>query len=140
MSYTLLIDPLFNDFRINNGDIVLVKGEDAVVQQIRTTLRTQLGEWFLNINFGLPYYSLNPTDINDNANPGILGGNLSAAEIQSYLTAATLQVEGVLSLDEFLIEETASTRNVVVFMKVTIDAFPFNGIGTQKEVSINLGD
>jgi len=140
MAYTLFIDPLFNDFRINNGDIALVKGEDAVVQQIRTTLRTQLGEWFLNINFGLPYYSLTPTDINDNANPGILGGNLSAAEIQSHLIAATLQVPGVITVDEFIINESFSDRNVFVFERVTVETFPFNGVRTQKEININLGD
>ena len=140
MSYSLFIDPLFNDFRISNGDIVLVKGDDAVVQQIRTTLRTQLGEWFLNINFGLPYYSLSATDINDNSNPGILGGNLSAAEIQSYLIAAVLQVPGVITIDQFLIEEVSTTRNIFVEMTVTVETFPFNGIGTQKQVSINLGD
>ena len=70
MAYSFYIDEIYNDFRISNGDLVLVQGADNVVQQIRITLKTELGEWFLNTNFGLPYYS-STKNINDNSTPGI---------------------------------------------------------------------
>lgn len=137
MAYSINIDDLFNDFRISNREIVLVQGVDNVAQQIRITLRTQLGEWFLNTNFGLPYYSITK-DLNDNNTQGILGGNLSAAEIESHLLAAVFQVPGVISINRFELTQL-SERKFFVDMDVQAESFDINGIGTQEEVNISLG-
>ena len=137
MAYSFYIDDLFNDFRISNGEIALVQGTDNVAQQIRITLRTELGEWFLNTNFGLPYYSVTK-DLNDNNTQGILGGNLSAAEIESYLLAAVFQVPGVVSINRFEMTQL-SDRRLLVDMDVLAESFDINGIGTQEEVNISLG-
>ena len=138
MAYSFYIDEIYNDFRISNGDLVLVQGADNVVQQIRITLKTELGEWFLNTNFGLPYYS-STKNINDNSTPGILGGNKSAAEIEAYLVAAVLQVPGVVTINRFDLVEVSAQRRVVVNMDVQVESFDFQGIGTQSEVNISLG-
>lgn len=138
MAFSFFIDERYNDFRINNGNMVLVQGADNVAQQIRTTLRTERGEWFLNLNFGLPYYSTS-TDVNDNSNPGILGGNSSAAEIQAYIVAATLQVPDVVTINRFELIELSESRSVLVDMDVQVAKFDFQGIGTQSVVNISLG-
>lgn len=138
MAYSFYIDEIYTDFRISNGNLVLVQGADNVVQQIRNTLRTELGEWFLNTNFGLPYYS-STKEINDNSTPGILGGNTSAAEIEAYLVAAVLQVPGVVTINRFDLTESSGERKVFVDMDVQVESFDFKGIGTQSSVNISLG-
>lgn len=138
MSFSFYIDEAYNDFRISNKNIVLVNGVDNVEQQIRTTLKTELGEWFLNTNFGLPYFS-STTQLNDNNNPGILGGKSSAAEIQSQILLAILQVPGVISVDKFLISEQNESRTVFINVDVVAELFDANGISTQEVINISLG-
>jgi hypothetical protein len=138
MSFTFYIDELYNDFRINTGNMVLVSGADEVVQQIRSTLRTELGEWYLNILFGLPYYSSTST-LNDNSTPGILGGKMSAAEIEAYLLAAILQVPGVLNINNFSLVEVSDTRNLYANIEVTAETFTNNGLSTQAQKQIYIG-
>lgn len=138
MSFTFYIDDLYNDFRINTGNMVLVSGAEQVVQQTRSTLRTELGEWYLNILFGLPYYSSTAT-LNDNATPGILGGKMSAAEIEAYLVAAVLQVPGISTINNFELIEVSDTRQLYTNMTVTAETFTNNGLGTQTQKQIYIG-
>jgi hypothetical protein len=138
MSFTFYIDELYNDLRVNTGYMVLVSGVDQVVQQVRSTLRTELGEWYLNTQFGLPYYSSTIT-LNNNETPGILGGYMSAAEIEAYLVAATLQVPGVASINNFELIEVANTRQVYTAMSITSETFDNNGLGTQTQKQIYIG-
>lgn len=138
MSFTFYIDEMYNDFRINTGNMVLVSGVNQVVQQIRSTLRTELGEWYLNILFGLPYYS-STTTLNDNATPGILGGKMSAAEIEAYLLAAVLQVPGVSTINNFELVEVADTRALYANITVTAESFDNNGLSTQAQKQIYIG-
>lgn len=50
-------------FKIENGDLVfdnlgnfeIVEGIDEIAQSIERILTTNIGEWFLNIDFGLNY-------------------------------------------------------------------------------------
>ncbi|VFR81287.1 FIG00696879: hypothetical protein [plant metagenome] len=37
------------------GDMILRDGADRVAQQVKVTLLTFLGEWFLDVDFGVPY-------------------------------------------------------------------------------------
>lgn len=138
MSFTFYVDDLYNDFRINTGNMVLVSGVDQVVQQIRSTLRTELGEWYLNILFGLPYYSATAT-LNDNNTPGILGGKMSAAEIEAYLVAAVLQVPGVSTINNFELIEAGDSRVLYANITVTAESFTTNGLSTQAQKQIYIG-
>jgi len=45
-----------NDLFLENGRIGTIQAGDQVVQHVRTRLLTYLGEWFLDINAGLPYF------------------------------------------------------------------------------------
>lgn len=51
----LLIDKDTGDLVLAKGDVVLAEGEDGVGQRIRDRLRTFVGEWFLDTEFGLSY-------------------------------------------------------------------------------------
>lgn len=51
----LLLDDQ-NDLVIENGDFVLARGIDGVVQSCRIALQMCEGEWFLNLDAGIPYW------------------------------------------------------------------------------------
>lgn len=41
------------DIVFENGDVVMIDGDDEIAQCVETVLRTNKGEWFLNEEFGL---------------------------------------------------------------------------------------
>ncbi|RLC88268.1 MAG: hypothetical protein DRJ03_03205 [Chloroflexi bacterium] len=45
-----------NDIFLKAGKIHRVTGGAAVVQLVRSRLQTYLGEWFLDTDFGVPYF------------------------------------------------------------------------------------
>jgi len=45
-----------NDLVVQNGDLLLVEEPDASGQRIKHRLLTFIGEYFLDLNFGTPYY------------------------------------------------------------------------------------
>lgn len=51
----LLIDNT-NDLVIEGGDLQFSRGVDAIVQQCRVALQIFQGEWFLNLDIGIPYW------------------------------------------------------------------------------------
>lgn len=46
------------DIAIENNKFVLVVGRDEIRQRVIQNLKTFLGEWFLDITLGVPYYQL----------------------------------------------------------------------------------
>lgn len=51
----LLVDD-DNDIVFENGDLVLSTGIEAITQQCRIVMQMFQGEWFLNLDAGLPYW------------------------------------------------------------------------------------
>lgn len=45
-----------NDLLLENGDFVMVDGSRLVRQTIASRFRFYLGEWFLDVREGVPYY------------------------------------------------------------------------------------
>ncbi|WPZ17783.1 DUF2634 domain-containing protein [Geobacillus subterraneus] len=43
------------DLVFENGDVVMVDGDEEMVQSLTVILRTRKGEWFLNEQFGLDF-------------------------------------------------------------------------------------
>ena len=58
MANDFLIDPVTKDWAVVNGTTVNLceNIEDLTRQRIAIVLRTFLGEWFANKDFGLPYF------------------------------------------------------------------------------------
>lgn len=46
-----------NDLVIENGDFVFAKGLDAVAQECRIAIQMFAGEWFLDLDAGIPYWT-----------------------------------------------------------------------------------
>lgn len=139
MAFSFYVDELFNDFRINNGDLVLSQGAETVRQQIRIALNTELGEWFLNRYYGIKYY---PSDLRLNSDENdieaIFGNNITAAEIEAYFLSTVYNVPGVQYVLRFEIIPDSSNRRLEINMTVVVSREVFNGIGTQRNVDVSL--
>ncbi len=53
----IAVNPETNDLYINNGDLQLVQDIEHVKQHLKIRLQFYLGEWFLDITEGMPFYS-----------------------------------------------------------------------------------
>lgn len=72
-----------------DGDLRLVNGIDYIKQTIKRSLQFFLGEWFLNLTIGVPYFQK------------ILIKNPNKLDVVSYLKRAVLLTEGVQSMESF---------------------------------------
>lgn len=52
----IALDPTTSDLLLENFDLQLVEGRDQIAQNLAIRLRFILGEWFLDITAGVPYY------------------------------------------------------------------------------------
>ena len=88
------------DLQIVNGRMVLAYEGDAARDRLFTALSTQLGEWYLDANDGVPYMG----------EGGILGGKKTEAEVGALLRRRILsdpQVDRVVSMQ---VTQDASRR------------------------------
>lgn len=92
------------DYRIADGRIVLSTGADAVRDRLFTALSTQLGEWFLDAEDGVPYYGVG----------GILGGKMTEAEVGAILRRRILLDPEVSRVVTFTMNQNAARRVFVV--------------------------
>lgn len=107
----MYLDQEVNDYRIADGKFVIANGSNTVVNRIFTLLRVQLGEWYLNINAGINY-------LGDN---GILGGKLSAAELNAIYRRAVLSDPDVTSINDlFVTQQKGNPRSYQVYINCTI--------------------
>ncbi len=91
-----------NDIAIENNDIVLITAVDEVRQRLLENLRTFKGEWFLDLELGIPYYQ------------DILKKNIDLNVIETILKDAILDSPGVLELLDFSLDLDDSTRQLDV--------------------------
>lgn len=111
------------DYRIQGGKIVLSTGSDAARDRIYTALQTQLGEWYLDVDKGVPYYGEN----------GILGGKRTEAEVAAIIRRVILrdpEADRIVSLD--IIQD--SFRRVTVTGEVLLSLAD----GTSETIQIEV--
>lgn len=78
------------DLTLALGDFVFVEGSYRVAQAIETTLRTLRGEWFLNLDFGVPYFQ------------NVLGKKMiEQSDFDSIIKAAIVDIEDVNRILEY---------------------------------------
>lgn len=84
------------DLDLTNGQLRLTPDLQTVIRQkVQITLRAFKGEYFANINFGVPYLE------NDNNPVQLLGDRISKDIFDTYMREAILSVPGVVSLTEY---------------------------------------
>jgi len=88
--------------------IFTINGADKVAQQIKITLLAFLGEWFLDVTFGVPYLE------------EILVKNPHMAAVETILRSHIADVPHVLRLETFTMEWDRARRNLGVnFVAIT---------------------
>jgi hypothetical protein len=91
------------DYRIVRGRLVLVRESDAVRDRLFVALSTQLTEWFLDVNDGVPYYQV------DGA-PSILGGKMTEAEVSALIRRRILLDPETDSIESMSVRQDALRR------------------------------
>jgi len=103
------MDLLFtdNDLQLVNGDIAFADEETEIGQRIGLRLTTFRGEYFLNRNYGVPYYTQ------------VFGKGIDIDTVKSLLTNSVLEVDGVRSLkDPIELNYIPTTRELQARVRV----------------------
>lgn len=101
-----------NDISVTAGDVSMVTGADQVKQSIVIALRLFLGEWFDNLDAGMPYYQ----QILDTA-PTYDGTGRqapSARIVESIFRKHILDVDGVEAITAFDLDLERATRHATI--------------------------
>ncbi len=85
-----------------SGDAEWIEAAERVGQQIKVTLLTFLGEWFLDITFGVPYIE------------SIMVKGPSRSDIEAILRARIADVPGVSSVQKLNVSIDAAARTLAV--------------------------
>lgn len=101
------------DIDLSNG-LVFATGLQAVAQGIRSRIQMVKGEWFLDLNLGVPWYEGNGVSSTE----AILGGKFDATRARQIFSSAITSAPGVTSLISLQINFNGSTRTMTVDWKV----------------------
>lgn len=107
------------DIDLTNGSMTLVDGVDAVTQLLNQRLLFFYGEWFLDLDKGIPYFE---KVFMKNPNPSVL---------DSLFKRAILTTPGILRLEAFSMTLDTARRS----LSITGQAVSTSGI-----VNFNIED
>lgn len=96
------LSPTVNDILIQNNDLVLVDGSQAILQDLLQRLRFFYGEWFLDITLGIDYFNQILVK-----NPNL--GNINAIMINTIVTTP-----GIQQLNSYNLTTNYITRQVFI--------------------------
>jgi hypothetical protein len=91
-----------HDVLIENFDLVLIDGKEAVRQQILVKLKLWRGEWFLDTEFGTPWLQ------------DVLGKQLSLSGVLAALQTSILEVAGTTRFQSFEYDFSRQERRLIV--------------------------
>ena len=97
------------DLSISAGDIVLISGAEAIVQAIRIRLQFFKGEWFIDLNAGIPWFQ------------DVLVKNPDVNLLYSIFRKALLETPGVLAVNALSLSLDRGTRTLTVSYRVSTD-------------------
>jgi len=98
------------DLVIADGDIAFSRGVDAVVQSVRLCILQGRGEWFLDLDEGVPYFA-NDVVTEDEA---LIGGKFSELRARTIFRDAILDAPGVVELLSLAVNFDSATRKLTV--------------------------
>lgn len=93
------------DIELVDGDLSLVEGVEAIGQSAKQRLKLYLGEWFLNINAGVPWFQV------------VFVKNPNLLLIEAILRDVVLLTPGISELDTFNLTYDNLTRKLGVSFK-----------------------
>ncbi len=107
-----------NDIFVSNGRIAIVTDGQQVVQSVRTRLQFYLGEWFLDLNAGTPWYQ------------EIFVKPINLGNIESILKTRIINTPELSTITEFSMELEDPTSRI---LKVSFSAeTEFGAINTEE--------
>ena len=105
----------------STGSTSILIGSDAIKQAVKANLLGFLGEWFLDSNFGLPWYD------------EILVHNAVLSRAQASIVKTVFETPGVSEITKFNLSVDASKRSMTVTFDY-IDVFGVSAI--ENEVTL----
>lgn len=99
-----------NDIQIVDGGLPLVTGLDEIRQMASCRLQAFEGDWFLNLDLGMPYFQ------------EILKKVTTASQIEAIFLQEIGSIPGILDIDEFNLEFIDATRTLNVTFRATTTA------------------
>jgi hypothetical protein len=103
------------DLDCSGYDLKLASGVQRVAQQVEIKLRSFLGDWFLDLDYGTPWFQ---------RILGVKPANLGDAE--AAIRAAALEVDGLLSVDLFELDYLPEERRARIRIQATSEAGPLD--------------
>ena len=103
----LLLDD--NGVVLRNGDWAFAIDREGIQQRISQVLKTIAGEWFLDLDYGLPYFEQ------------ILVKNPNLPSVQDIFRRALLSVKGVSSVERLTLDLDTTSRTLRVDWVVSTD-------------------
>ena len=91
-----------HDLTIKDFDLCLTRDKQIMRQRIMQALLAFKGDWFLNVELGMPYYQ------------EILGQKHSIETARAIFTAEIKKIDGVKELSELNIQLDDETRGLIV--------------------------
>lgn len=103
----LLLGASSHDLETSGFELHVAEGTEATAQRIKVRLKLFLGEWFLDLLAGIPYYE------------DILIKNPDINKVNALIREAILTTPTVLSIDSYEYALNNSTRTFAVNFKCT---------------------
>lgn len=108
------LDPLTGEMAFTDGALVLTTGVAAVAQGIDIALACIKGEWFADLEDGVPWFA-SPTVTEEEA---LLGAKFDELKMSAAIREAILSVPGVGEILSLRVTFESSTRAVSVAWEV----------------------
>jgi len=107
-----------NDLVVTKGDLVLVTGVSESAQHVRDRFQTFLGEWFLDLKYGVDYRK------------DILVKNPNSTFIYTILKREALKSEPDAVFESFDIDLDNLTRAMTIKFKISVNGETETGVVT----------
>lgn len=102
----LYLDPKKHDLVISRYDLNLVRHVQSTAQRLKVKLKVFFAEWFLNRQFGVPYYE------------SVLKKAPDLQLIEAEIKRAILKVDKVVEILEFSLEFDTNQRRLFIAFRV----------------------
>ncbi|QMV49886.1 MAG: baseplate sheath protein [Mu-like cryoconite phage AB09] len=95
------------DLLITDGALSLVDGADAVTQLLSQSYKFFAGEWFLDVDLGIPYFEK------------VFTKNPDPVVLDTIFKRVALNTPGILSLDSFGFQFDSKMRSLTIRLRAT---------------------
>lgn len=107
---------LAHDMTFGRGKANYAGGAEGAAQRLRCRLLLIRGEWFLNLDAGVPWWQPEDSSVQP-----IMGGARNLQYAEAIIKAAILETDGIASIESFRMTFDGRTRRLKVAARGTTD-------------------